>query len=91
MPSWTTAPADDDDDDGSRVECWITFWINFASAAIFLFARNQFAQGENGTAISFICEYGAYLVQDLEETIGQEIKCEQPTEEMLVMPKRNRN
>ena len=45
--------------------------------------------GETGTAISFICEYGAYLVQELEETIGQEIKCEQPTEEMLVIPKRN--
>jgi len=44
--------------------------------------------GADGTAISFICEYGAYLVQDLEETIGQEIKCEQPTEEMLKMPKR---
>ena len=47
--------------------------------------------GTSGAAISFICEYGAYLVQELEETIGQEITCEQPSEDMLVMPKPERN
>ncbi len=45
--------------------------------------------GANGTAISFVCEYGAYLMSEIEETIGQEIKCDQATEEMVKMPARN--
>lgn len=39
--------------------------------------------GVQGTAISFICEYGAYKIEDIEKYIGNPIISEQPTEEML--------
>jgi ATP-dependent RNA helicase RhlB len=42
--------------------------------------------GVRGTAISFVCEYGAYLVPELEKMLSIEIRCERPTEEMLKLP-----
>ena len=39
--------------------------------------------GKKGKAISFICEYGAYVIPELEELLGAEIKSIQPTPEML--------
>ncbi len=39
--------------------------------------------GASGTSISFICEHGAYMIEDLEKFIGAEIISIQPTEEML--------
>jgi ATP-dependent RNA helicase RhlB len=42
--------------------------------------------GVTGTAISFICEYGAYLVPELEKMLDMEIRSERPDEEMLRLP-----
>ena len=39
--------------------------------------------GKKGKAISFICEYGAYVIPELEELLEAEIKSIQPTPEML--------
>lgn len=34
--------------------------------------------GAKGASISFVCEYGAYILRELEVLLGQEIKCEFP-------------
>ena len=39
--------------------------------------------GKRGRAISFICEYGAYVIPELEELLEAEIRSIQPTPEML--------
>ncbi len=38
--------------------------------------------GETGTSISFADEYGSYIIPDLEEYLGEEIRSELPPEEM---------
>jgi ATP-dependent RNA helicase RhlB len=42
--------------------------------------------GVTGTSISFVCEYGAYLIPELEKLLGMEIRSERPSEEMLRLP-----
>jgi ATP-dependent RNA helicase RhlB len=39
--------------------------------------------GESGKSISFVCEYGAYVLEELEKTIGNKIETIQPEENML--------
>ncbi len=39
--------------------------------------------GKKGKAISFICEYGAYIIPEIEEILESEIKSIQPEPEML--------
>ena len=39
--------------------------------------------GRKGKAISFICEYGAYIIPELEQVLEAEVKCIQPEPEML--------
>ena len=39
--------------------------------------------GNEGKSISFLCEYGSFVVPDIEEILGEEIKSVQPEEEML--------
>ena len=39
--------------------------------------------GKKGKSYSFICEYGAYVIPDLEKIMGEEIKSIQPEPEML--------
>jgi len=42
--------------------------------------------GETGKAVSFACEYGAYVMPELEKFLGGRIECVNPTEEMLSLP-----
>ncbi len=42
--------------------------------------------GRQGTAISFLCEYGAYYLPAIEELLGTQFGSILPTEEMLEMP-----
>ena len=42
--------------------------------------------GNRGTAISFLCEYGAYYLPAIEELLGTQFSSILPTEEMLKMP-----
>ena len=39
--------------------------------------------GKVGQSVSLLCEYGSYLVPELEKLLGQQIKCTLPTEEMV--------
>ena len=39
--------------------------------------------GNKGKSISFLCEYGSFVVPDIEEILGEEIKSVQPEEDML--------
>ena len=39
--------------------------------------------GTKGKAISFVCESGGFAMQEIEETLGQSIKYEQPDENQL--------
>jgi len=39
--------------------------------------------GNEGKSISFLCEYGSFVVPDIEEILGEEIKSVQPDEEMM--------
>ena len=39
--------------------------------------------GNKGKSISFLCEYGSFVVPDIEEILGEEIKSVQPEEFML--------
>jgi len=39
--------------------------------------------GQQGKSISFVCEYGAYSLGDIEKLTGQEIKCTMPDEKMF--------
>ena len=42
--------------------------------------------GAMGTSVSFACEDDAFLVPEIEETIGMKLPCEHPPEEMLLKP-----
>ena len=42
--------------------------------------------GTTGKSISFACEYGAYLIPELERFLGGKIVCVNPTEDMLLLP-----
>ena len=42
--------------------------------------------GKSGTAIGFVCEYGAYVMPDIEEYAKMTIHTELPEDSMLVMP-----
>lgn len=44
--------------------------------------------GAKGKSISFVCEYGAYVMPDIEKYAQVEIKTIQPEEEMLTLPER---
>ena len=44
--------------------------------------------GKRGTAISFVCEFGAYSLPAIEEYAGIKAKTVQPEEECLVLPER---
>ncbi len=39
--------------------------------------------GNAGKSISFLCERGSFVMPDIEELLGHEIKCVQPPQEML--------
>lgn len=42
--------------------------------------------GATGHSISFVCEYGGYMVMDLEEYLSKEIQTTTPSEDMLQLP-----
>ena len=42
--------------------------------------------GNTGTAISFLCEYGAYYLPPIEELLGTQFSSILPTEEQLTLP-----
>ena len=42
--------------------------------------------GQQGKAISFICEYGAYYMPDIEKYVGETFKSTLPTAEMVEIP-----
>jgi ATP-dependent RNA helicase RhlB len=42
--------------------------------------------GTTGKSIGFACEFGAYLIPELEKFLDSEIVCINPTEDMLVLP-----
>ncbi len=42
--------------------------------------------GQHGKAVSFICEYGAYYMPDIEKYVGETFKSTLPTEEMVAIP-----
>jgi len=42
--------------------------------------------GTTGKSIGFACEFGAYLIPELEQFLDSEIVCINPTEDMLVLP-----
>ncbi|MBE6356789.1 MAG: DEAD/DEAH box helicase [Lentisphaerae bacterium] len=42
--------------------------------------------GNTGTAISFLCEYGAYYLPPIEKLLNTQFSSSLPTEEMLIMP-----
>ena len=44
--------------------------------------------GKKGTAISFVCEFGAYSLPAIEEYAGIKAKTVQPEEECLILPER---
>lgn len=46
--------------------------------------------GAKGISISFVCEYGAYMLPDLEQYTKETIHTIQPEEEMLVLPEKVR-
>lgn len=39
--------------------------------------------GKTGKSISFLCEYGSFMIPDLEEVLGHPISCVQPEEDMV--------
>ena len=47
--------------------------------------------GHRGTAISFLCEYGAYYLPAIEELLGTQFSSILPTEEMLQLPEKVAN
>jgi len=47
--------------------------------------------GATGKAISFVCEYGAYMLEELEKTLEEKINCIYPDEEMVKLPPLPRN
>ncbi len=42
--------------------------------------------GETGKSISFVCEYGAYVLGDIEELVGITAKCDYLTDDHLKLP-----
>ena len=42
--------------------------------------------GQQGKAVSFICEYGAYYMPDIEKYVGETFKSTLPTEDMVKIP-----
>ncbi len=42
--------------------------------------------GHSGKSVSFLCEYGAYFLPDIEKLLGVQFPSAQPTEEMVQMP-----
>lgn len=42
--------------------------------------------GETGKSIAFACEYGAYVIPELEQFLDSKIVCINPTEDMLSLP-----
>ena len=44
--------------------------------------------GSRGKSISFVCEYGAYAVPEIEKYAQMEIKTVQPEEEQLILPEK---
>ncbi|MDD3885260.1 MAG: DEAD/DEAH box helicase [Victivallaceae bacterium] len=42
--------------------------------------------GHTGKSVSFLCEYGAYYLPDIEKLLGVQFPSVQPTEEMLKLP-----
>ena len=44
--------------------------------------------GEKGKSISFVCEYGAYVMPQIEEYAQMKIKTVLPEEEQLVLPEK---
>ncbi|QSH41992.1 DEAD/DEAH box helicase [Lentisphaerota bacterium ZTH] len=42
--------------------------------------------GQKGKSVSFVCEYGAYYLPEIEKLLGEDMKCILPPEEMLVTP-----
>lgn len=42
--------------------------------------------GETGESISFVCEYGAYILPEIEKLLGYQIECAHPDENMLHLP-----
>ena len=47
--------------------------------------------GHRGTAISFLCEYGAYYLPAIEELLGTQFSSILPGEEMLLLPEAVKN
>ncbi|MBO5306380.1 MAG: DEAD/DEAH box helicase [Lentisphaeria bacterium] len=47
--------------------------------------------GHKGKSISFLCEYGAYYLPDIEELLGVQFNSTLPPEEMLKLPERKRD
>lgn len=46
--------------------------------------------GITGQSISFVCEYGAYVIPEIEKLLGSEIKCQLPDENLLKLPDRSK-
>jgi ATP-dependent RNA helicase RhlB len=46
--------------------------------------------GAAGISISFVCEYGAYCLGDIEKLLGYEVNCIYPDEQMVAMPEYKR-
>jgi len=44
--------------------------------------------GVKGTSISFVCEFGAYILPELEKLINMQVKTVQPDDSMLKLPPR---
>ncbi|MBO5923599.1 MAG: ATP-dependent RNA helicase RhlB, partial [Lentisphaeria bacterium] len=42
--------------------------------------------GQQGKAVSFICEYGAYYMPDIEKYVGETFKSTPPAEDMVKIP-----
>ena len=47
--------------------------------------------GQKGKSIGFVCEYGAYSLEEIEKLTGQQIKCTIPNDEMFKSMDNNRN
>ena len=47
--------------------------------------------GAKGVSISFVCEYGAYVLPDLEQYTKETIHTELPEESMVVLPEKVRS
>ncbi len=46
--------------------------------------------GAKGISISFVCEYGAYVLPELEQYTKAEIRTEQPDDSLLILPEKIR-